>query len=487
MFGEEIWVVVETDKTQYSTGESLIVTGYILERKMPVVAMSVYDPDGIILSANSIELQEDNSFSKTISLDSPFYDKAGVYLIDFDYGKNTDQITFEIISSQIDQMPPIPDIIPEVIFLTTDKEVYQDNELIIITGMVSAVSDPTILIGVYEQSGMPTGFYTPLINSDLEFNVSFLAKHGINFKTFGDYIIKAHYADSKYETSFAFIDNSITNDVALPEQIEEEPIVDSSPKPSSTDIVDVPQSPIVKSTDDHSETKIVEEKPIIQTESIEPKQEEKEMTNNDFDNLTVEDVELGKILNEVRLGCDKSEYLDVLAYYDGMGPALMRLCNYNQAISYFDQSLIEEPNNVEIITNKGSALAKIGNIDAAIANYDLALEIDADYLPALNNKANVLVEQGKTDEAIEIYNFILKKDPSYTTTQSNLQKIQEKLAKRLLSEQKSNSMEISDTTIEVNEVDIEEAISDTTQPEPAALSILEKIGSVFVGIFGFLK
>lgn len=455
---------------------------------MPLIAMSVYDPDDIILSANSVELQEDNSFSKTISLDSPFYDKEGVYLIDFDYGKNTEQITFEILSSQIEQGSPTPEIIPEVIFLTIDKESYQDNEFITITGVVSVIDDPTILVGIYDPNDMPTGFYTPVINSDLEFTVSFLAKRGINFKTLGDYTVKAHYGDSKYVINFAFVENTITNDVTFPNQIDENPVVDSAPKSPSTDIVDVPQPPIVKPSDSNSETIIVEQKPITQTEIIETKQEEKEATDNDFNNLTVEDIELGKILNDVKLGCDKSEYLDVLAYYDGMGPTLMRLCNYDQAISYFDQSLIEEPNNVEIITNKGSALAKTGNLDAAIANYDLALDIDADYLPALNNKANVLTEQGKTDEAIEIYSFILKEDSSYTTTQLNLQKIQEKLAEHLLAEQKSNSMKTDDTIVKIDEaVDTGIVISDTSQFDPPALSILEQIGSVFVGFFGFLK
>ena len=43
-------------------------------------------------------------------------------------------------------------------------------------------------------------------------------------------------------------------------------------------------------------------------------------------NLSVEDIELGIMLNEMALGCDKSTFIDVVSYYDGKGPALFRLC-----------------------------------------------------------------------------------------------------------------------------------------------------------------
>lgn len=104
-FADDAWMVTATDKEQYFTGESMEVSGYIMERKMPVIAVNVYDPDGMILSANSVELQEDDGFSKTISLDSPFYDKSGIYTIEFDYGQNSDQLSFEIIGTTQEETP----------------------------------------------------------------------------------------------------------------------------------------------------------------------------------------------------------------------------------------------------------------------------------------------------------------------------------------------------------------------------------------------
>lgn len=489
VFGDEVWVVVETDKTQYSTGESLVITGYIIERKMPVIAMSVYDPDGVILSANSVELEADDSFTKTVSLDSPFYDKAGIYLIDFDYGKNSEQITFEIVSAQHsqEQEPPTPEITPEVIFLATDKAAYQNNEFITISGMVSAKSDPTILVGIYDPNDMPAGFYTPEINSDFEFSVSFLAKNGVNFKTGGIYSVKAHYGASKYVTNFEFVDVPPPTNPILPQNdVQDEQDDDLVTQIPTTSIVNKPQIPPEKPSNKPIETKIVDLNPTpkIFDAIDQPKQEEADY--NDLDNLTVEDVELGKILNEITLNCDSSQYRYSISYYDGMGPALMRLCNYEQAISYFDQSLIEDPNDVEIITNKGTALGKLGQSDVAIAHYDLALDIDPTYLPAMNNKANALAEQGELGEAIRIYNQILEQDTSYTISQDNLQKAKESLDAHM-SSQKINLPDTESSMLVERPVKTETAVLEPAQTNIPPSNIIQQIGSIFASFFGFLK
>jgi hypothetical protein len=485
VFADESWVLVETDKMQYSTGESLSVTGHIMERKMPVIAMSIYDPDGTILSANTIELQDDDSFSKTISLDSPFYDKSGIYLIDFDYGKNTEQISFEIISTQIPQEFPASEVIPEVIFLITDKESYQDNDFIEISGMVSAIADPTILVGIYDPNGMPTGFYTSQISPDLEFSVSFLAKNGINFKIPGTYSVKAHYGDSKYVTNFEFVAISpSSSEDSQPIKRENKEIKNPVSHPITTTIKTLDDQP--KQSINHPQA-VAEQNVKQQTiANIETTPEIKK-PDNDSDNLTVEDVELGEMLNEINLSCDTSEYLDSLAYYDGMGPALMRLCKYDQAISYFDQSLIEDPTNVEVITNKGIALGKLGELDAAIAHYDLALEMDPTYLAALNNKANILAETGELEEAIEIYNSVLEHDSSYTISQTNLLKVKEKIDEQTLIEQKIDLMENNSKITKVYDSDKIESTKTVDKIESPPSNILEQIGGIFASLLGFLK
>ena len=204
-------IFVTFDKSEYTTGESLSIVGQISEFKMPVIAMSIYDKDGKILAANNVEIDSDGSFSKTIILDSPFYEKSGQYKVKFDYGKISKN-EFFIISNQesiekenegIEQT--IEKSTPEIVLLTTDKSQYTDNDTITITGSVSTNDSPTVLIGIYDAFGAPAGFYFGNINSDLEFSTSFLAKADVNFKVDGTYSVKAHYADSSKTTSFEFL------------------------------------------------------------------------------------------------------------------------------------------------------------------------------------------------------------------------------------------------------------------------------------------
>ncbi|MDC8438456.1 MAG: tetratricopeptide repeat protein, partial [Candidatus Nitrosotenuis sp.] len=205
------------------------------------------------------------------------------------------------------------------------------------------------------------------------------------------------------------------------------------------------------------------------------------------DNLSVEDKQLGIMLNEITLNCDASELADSIAYYDGMGPALMRLCKYDQAISYFDKALIENPERAEIYANKGAALSKMGQYEMAIAYYESALEIDPEYMPALNNKANALVHLGEIDKAITVYNSILEDDPTFSVAQNNLEKARAKYVEL----HKDETEKPEPVKIEHPQKIVQEPpeIKYTKQKEEK--SIFDQIGSAFSaigsGLFGFLS
>ena len=203
-------------------------------------------------------------------------------------------------------------ITPEVLIVTTDKKTYTDSELVTVSGMVSAIGDPTILVGIYDQNEFPTGFYTPQITADLEFSVSFLAKGGINFKTPGTYFVKAHYGDSKETAIFEFV-----NLAPPPKKQDSHPI--AKPQPTKP-------PPTKQQTQAKQETKIQTAEPEPQVPKSEPVPKKESIQKQD--NLSVEDQELGKMLNEITLNCDYSEYDDSIVYHDAMGPALIRLCNY---------------------------------------------------------------------------------------------------------------------------------------------------------------
>lgn len=478
-FAESDWLLVQTDSEQYHTGDTMEISGLILDAHMPQIAVNIYDPDGEILGAYSVELEFDNGFTKTVSLDSPFYDKSGLYEIEFEYGQETDELFFEVIGTTPEESEPqpIPELAPEVLMILTDKNTYSDNEFITISGLVSDVDDPTILIGIFDPNNFPAGFYTPPVSSDLEFSVSFLAKNGINFKKPGTYTVKAHYGQSKQVTTFSFVDSpppqtpsqndDSSNDLPPPQpQI----VVNPAPKPQNPPIIQKTPKPEPK----------LEPKPVIANTPPSIKQETPQEPEN---NLSVQDVEIGQILNEITLSCDNSRYSDSIVYGAGMGPALMRLCNYDQAISYFDDALVKDPNNVEFLTDKGIALAKLGQFRKSIEHYNTALGIQPDYTPALINKANALAETGKLEEAITIYNDILHDDPSHTIVQKNLQEAREEMIKIAKKQQKEQVRSVS--------INLDDSIPKMESPksdeEQKPKNVIEQIGNFFAGVFGFLK
>jgi len=104
-----------------------------------------------------------------------------------------------------------------------------------------------------------------------------------------------------------------------------------------------------------------------------------------------------------------------------MGPALYRLCKFDSSLNFFNDSLIDNPNNVEVLVNKGATLGKLGYFSEAIVYYDQAINIDPNFLPAKNNKANALANLGNSDKAILLYNEILEKNPDYITARENLE------------------------------------------------------------------
>ena len=419
-------IIVDFDKPLYRLGDSLTISGEILDVGMPVIAMSIYDPDGKVLSANSIEISPENTFSKTISLDSPFYDKPGEYLVKLDYGTISENHYF-----LMDGVLSVPEIFidevePEIILLYTEKNQYTDNEIIEIVGLVSSIDSPTVLIGIYDPFGMPAGFYFGSIDSNMEFSTSFLAKDGVNFRVDGTYSVKAHYADSEVTSYFDYYGVLPETDSADDAAPETDSADDAAPETDSADDANSSKS-IVNNTSTQTKKpeKIYEEitNAVLERDPI---KKINDKSNNDAkthkeNNLTVQDIELGILLNEIKLECDSSIYDDTISYYDGMGPALYRLCEFDSSLDFFNKSLIDNPNDVEILVNKGSALGKLGYYSEALAFYDHVIMMDPGFLPAKNNKANALANMGNLDDAILLYVEVLKQNPNYFTAQKNLQ------------------------------------------------------------------
>jgi len=467
-------ISVEFDKEEYTIGDSLSVSGQISDFSMPVIAFSVFDPDGKILSANNLELDSKGNFSKIILLDLPFYEKTGEYKIKLDYGQISQNEFFVIIGDTVETPTPI-EIIPEIVSLTTDKSIYTDQDTVTISGTVSSQVTPTVLIGIYDTFGTPAGFYFGQINSDLEFSTSFFVKSGVNFKIDGTYSIKAHYAEKEKIVFFDFF--KIIPETVEQETVEQETVEQETVEQETVEQETVESQPIQE---------IIE--PELIEQSVEPKLIESELDDTMFTNLSIEDIELGKILNQINLDCDPSIFVDMISYYDGMGPALYRLCNFDSSLNFFVDSLIQDPNDVKILVNAGSAIGKLGDFSKAIFYYDLALDADSSFLPAKNNKANALANLGNLDDAILLYREILDENPTSATTQKNLKTALSLVEK---SQNKINTLvETPDENIDSRESTLVEKNPQINNEKQKPVDFFEQVNSVFSSFgtfFNFLN
>ncbi|MGI9567166.1 MAG: tetratricopeptide repeat protein [Nitrosopumilus sp.] len=477
VFAESI--VVEFDKNHYYLGDSLTLSGHVLDLGMPIIAVSIYDPDGKILSVNNIEISSEQTFSKSVSLDFPFYEKSGEYKVKLNYGQISQTHYFVVEGENSEPKEEIAiveeekenSLDTEVVLLYTDKEMYTDNDVITINGLVSSLDSPSVLIRIYDPLGAPAGFYFAEVDSNLEFSTNFLVKAGVNFRTDGMYSIKTHYAETETIYYFDFqkeilpiiadkndlenettenkqhedelqkildeIISEIDSDIELrQEQINNEDTLDNNNPVSDNLIINNSQYDNESNSNDDSIMKKIEKETLVKQqqqqknseiqktkiidEKDNPKQTVSKSETKKYTNLTVEDLMLAKLLNQTNLECDSSTFIDTISYYDKMGPALYKLCKFNNSLDSFNRSLIENPNDVEILVNKGSALGKLGYFSEAIIHYDQAITLDPAFLPAKNNKANALANLGKIDEAISLYNEILEKNPDYPTARTNL-------------------------------------------------------------------
>ena len=58
------------------------------------------------------------------------------------------------------------------------------------------------------------------------------------------------------------------------------------------------------------------------------------------------------------------------------GKNLLYEGSFDEALSYFEQALLLEPNNGEILNQKGAALRSLGRYDEALECFNRALELD---------------------------------------------------------------------------------------------------------------
>ena len=291
---------------------------------------------------------------------------------------------------------------PVIVLFDTDKKQYSDNQTVKISGTVSVLDSPSVLIGIYDPFGMPVGFYFGLIDSNLEFTTNFLVKDGVNFKVDGTYSVKAHYAEVEYVSSFDYskspqtvaedvvaedvvaedvvaedvvaedvvaedvvaedvvaedvvAEDVVAEDVVAEDVVAEDVVAEDvvAEDVVAEDVVaeDVVAEDVVAEdvvAEDVVAEDVVAEDVVAEDVVAEDVVAEDVVADIKKSNvLSVKDVEMGMSLNQINLKCNSSIYTDMISYYDGMGPALYRLCDFNNALNFFNQSLLDNPNDVE--------------------------------------------------------------------------------------------------------------------------------------------
>ena len=86
---------------------------------------------------------------------------------------------------------------------------------------------------------------------------------------------------------------------------------------------------------------------------------------------------------------------------------------YEMAMKYYDKALSLDPNNTDILTNKGIILMKLEKYDEALVLFDGILHIKPDSVGALYNKALSLDKLGRYEEATKYYAAADRIDPNY--------------------------------------------------------------------------
>jgi predicted TPR repeat methyltransferase len=94
--------------------------------------------------------------------------------------------------------------------------------------------------------------------------------------------------------------------------------------------------------------------------------------------------------------------------------------DFHSAIDYFNQAIVQQPENPVLYLNLGNALKTLGEFEEARTSLQKAVALNPDYSSALNNLGTVFYAQNFLDEAIRHYLLALEKKPDYIDAKYNL-------------------------------------------------------------------
>jgi Flp pilus assembly protein TadD len=106
--------------------------------------------------------------------------------------------------------------------------------------------------------------------------------------------------------------------------------------------------------------------------------------------------------------------------HNGVGIALGRKGQLDEAISHFQEAIRLNPNHADDYNSLGAALGKKGQLDDAVRQFQAAIRLKPDHADAHGNLGAVLYQQGKTDEAIVEFRQAIQLKPDHAEARYNL-------------------------------------------------------------------
>lgn len=92
---------------------------------------------------------------------------------------------------------------------------------------------------------------------------------------------------------------------------------------------------------------------------------------------------------------------------------------YEEAVSWYDIAIKNNPQDIVAWYNKGNVLDNIGKLEQAISCYNKVLEIIPNDISSMYNKAIVLSKIGKFEEATSLFEEIISIDPTHIGALTN--------------------------------------------------------------------
>jgi len=461
-------IMISTDKLSYLPEESILISGEVTERRMPVIALRIFDPEGKILGAYNVELDENNKFSKVIMADIPFYEKPGIYQITADYGKLNSETIFEIENDLFETEYDVPEIneyvelSPEILSFQSDKEIYHDEDIITLNGKVSTTSESQVIMTIFDPFGTLVGIYLADVNPDLAFSTSFLAKYKVNFKVEGAYLITAQYGgpDTKQSLAVEFIekiDPQIVTDVVSHSFLFSEPdlnqlaswhYLNGDNSKLASFFSDLLKRDLMKINVDKTISKDLLVEWIKDNETtlgfmiedlFEGNISEEtfilfiEDSLNDYVSKVPGQVSQDKVSPNIIpppkkiLKTEKTESKELDILKDARAKVEIGYTNEelkkDEKIVYLHSNVNCEKGTYEDVishyNSPGPAFAHLCKYKDAISYYDQTLKLNPKNIHALNNKGSALASLGNYQEALSYYDKALEIDPQYVIALNN--------------------------------------------------------------------